>query len=150
MAEGVRESDFEYDVVKSLGRFEEYTPLDRSLYDKDLCLIPAEVIAFVKDTQPKEYEQLSKEYGTDTDRKIVENVAKSINTNKTIKVLREGTIKDRGTIAFQIKHTVIHQNGPVMGPLNTKNNDRAVLFAVNVKIKVFIINFLVVTIGTNI
>lgn len=96
MAEGVRESDFEYDVVKSLGRFEEYTPLDRSLYDKDLCLIPAEVIAFVKDTQPKEYEQLSKEYGADTDRKIVENVAKSINANKTIKVLREGTIKDRG------------------------------------------------------
>ena len=90
MAEGVRESDFEYDVVKSLGRSEEYTPLDRSLYDKDLCLIPAEVIAFVKDTQPKEYEQLSKEYGTDTDRKIVENVATLSSSHYKRKFIADG------------------------------------------------------------
>jgi type I restriction enzyme R subunit len=61
----------------------------------DLCVIPNEIIAFVKDTQPKQYEALQKQYGAQVDAKIVENVAKNISKNKTLDVLRNG-IKDRG------------------------------------------------------
>ena len=64
-------------------------------YDQDLCLIPSEVISFVKKTQLKQYEQLQKQYGSSVDSKIIENLAKNIAKNKTIDVLRNG-IKDRG------------------------------------------------------
>lgn len=96
MAAGTKEAHFEDDVVKSLITNSGYCQKDSSVYDKDLCLIPEEVIAFVKETQPKEYQKLWGEYQENTDRKIVENVAKSIKTNQTIKVLREGALKDRG------------------------------------------------------
>lgn len=96
MATGTKESHFEDDVVKSLISNSGYVQKDTSAYDQTLCLIPEDVIAFVKETQSDAYQKLYKEYGQDADRKIVENVAKSINTNRTIKVLREGGIKDRG------------------------------------------------------
>ena len=96
MAEGTKESHFEDDVVKALVTQSKYIQQDTSVYDKDLCLIPDDIIAFVKETQADAYQKLEEQYGTETDRKIVENVAKSINTNKTVQVLREGTIKDRG------------------------------------------------------
>ena len=96
MAEGTKESHFEDDVVKALVTQSKYIQQDTSVYDKDLCLIPEDVIAFVKETQADAYQKLEEQYGAETDRKIVENVAKSINTNKTVQVLREGTIKDRG------------------------------------------------------
>lgn len=96
MAEGTKENHFEDDVVKSLVTQSKYIQQDTSVYDKDLCLIPDDIIAFVKDTQADAYQKLEEQYGAETDRKIVENVAKSINTNKTVQVLRDGTIKDRG------------------------------------------------------
>ena len=82
--------------MKSLVTQSNYIQQDTSVYDKDLCLIPDDIIAFVKDTQANAYQKLEGQYGAETDRKIVENIAKSINTNKTVQVLREGTIKDRG------------------------------------------------------
>lgn len=96
MAQGTKENHFEDDVVKSLVTQSKYIQQDTSVYDKDLCLIPEDVIAFVKETQKDAYQKLEEQYGAETDRKIVENVAKSVNTNKTVQVLREGTIKDRG------------------------------------------------------
>src|SRR5690606_15679085 len=75
---------------------QEYQEKHTSVYNKELCLIEEDVIAFVKDTQPNEYQKLVEQYGVATDQKIVENVAKSINTNKTLQVLREGALKDRG------------------------------------------------------
>jgi len=96
MADGTKESHFENDVVKSLVTQSNYTQKDPSVYDKELCLIPEDIIAFVKDTQEDAYKKLQDQYGLATDRKIVENVAKSIAANKTVQVLREGALKDRG------------------------------------------------------
>ena len=101
MADGTSEKDFEAHIEKYLtskvedGGVYEYQSISPKEYDKDLCLIPSEVIAFVKDTQPKQYAVLKKQYGAAIDTKIVENVAKNINKNKTLDVLRNG-IKDRG------------------------------------------------------
>ena len=57
---------------------------------KTCALFLQEIIAFVKDTQPKKYEELAKQYGVLVDAKIVENVAKNISKNKTLEVLRSG------------------------------------------------------------
>ncbi|SMP12417.1 MULTISPECIES: type I restriction endonuclease subunit R [Chryseobacterium] len=96
MARGTRELDFEAHFVQVLVDSGEYTEKTSAVYNKNLCLIEEDVITFVKETQPQEYQKLQDQYHSDTDRKIVENLAKSINTNKTLQVLREGTMKDRG------------------------------------------------------
>jgi type I restriction enzyme R subunit len=100
MAEGTKESHFEDDVVKYLSRdimpnFKEYKVKNNTVYDKDLCLIPEDVIAFIKDTQPKKYKKLTEQYGTDTNSKILYRLAKEVKDKKTLHVLREG-IRDRG------------------------------------------------------
>lgn len=97
MATGTKELHFEEDVVKyltrDLGKFAEYTQKDATVYNKELCLIEEDVIDFIKDTQPKVYEAIQAQYGLNTDAKIIQNLVKSIKTNKTLKTLREGQIK---------------------------------------------------------
>lgn len=100
MAEGTKERHFEEHIVKYLTKtaqpeFPEYIEKESSCYDKESCLIPEDVIGFIKDTQPKKYQALTLQYGTKTDAKIVERVAESLHKNKTLHVLRE-KIKDRG------------------------------------------------------
>lgn len=100
MAEGTREIHFEEHVVRYLTKtaqpeFPEYAGKDNSVYDKDLCLIPEDVIGFIKDTQLKKYEALELQYGASVDTKICERVAEEIRKRKTLDVLR-GKVKDRG------------------------------------------------------
>lgn len=96
MASGTKEIHFEAHIENYLvNKVKEYHSVSPNFYDKDLCVIPSEIIAFVKDTQPKKYAELAKQYGALVDAKIVENVAKNITKNKTLEVLRKG-IKDRG------------------------------------------------------
>ena len=96
MASGTKEIHFEAHIEDYLTQnVKEYHSVSPNLYDRDLCVIPSEIIAFVKDTQPKQYEALEKQYGAQVDAKIVENVSKNISKNKTLDVLRNG-IKDRG------------------------------------------------------
>lgn len=96
MASGTKEIHFEEHIENYLvDSVKEYHRVSPSLYDKDLCVIPSEIVAFVKDTQPKKYAELAKQYGALVDDKIVENVAKNITKNKTLDILRGG-VKDRG------------------------------------------------------
>lgn len=100
MAEGTREIHFEEHVVRYLTKtaqpeFPEYAGKDNSVYDKDLCLIPEDVIGFIKDTQLQKYEALELQYGASVDTKICERVAEEIRKRKTLDVLR-GKVKDRG------------------------------------------------------
>lgn len=103
MASGTKEIHFEEHIENYLtNTVKEYTSVSSALYDKDLCVIPSEIIAFIKDTQPKQYQALAKQYGALVDVKIVETIAKNITKNKTLDVLRNG-VKDRGqklTLAY--------------------------------------------------
>jgi type I restriction enzyme R subunit len=100
MAIGTKERDLEEHIANYLAReisvdnFE-YSIKDNSCYDKDLCLIPEDVISFIEDTQPKKYEALYKQYGRDTYQKVVELVANEVKKHKTLQVFR-GKVKDRG------------------------------------------------------
>jgi len=95
MASGTKEIHFEEHIVKYLVDQGEYHFIDPKAYDKDLCLIPHMVIDFIKDTQPKQYEALAKQYGTSVNEKIVQNLSKNLSKYKTLDVLRNG-FKDRG------------------------------------------------------
>ena len=102
MATGTKEIHFEAHIEKYLLEKEGYQTIDPSSYNKDLCIIPSEVIAFIKDTQPKQYKALASQYGASVDEKIVANIARNIQKNKTLNTLRKG-VKDRGqklTLAY--------------------------------------------------
>lgn len=98
MAQGTREIHLEEDIVKYLvenGGFHEVSP---KAYDKDLCLIPSEVIGFIQETQPEKYNLLKlDQYGDKVDEKIVANIAKTYkdHKDKTLDLLRN-KVKDRG------------------------------------------------------
>jgi len=64
-------------------------------YDKDLCLIPDEVIHFIQTTQSDEYENLVKQYREDTPNKICYRLSEEIKKWGTLHLLRKG-FKDRG------------------------------------------------------
>ncbi len=66
-------------------------------YDKALCLIPEEALAFIQATQPKEYEKLEKQYGADTPAKLVARLSSEVQKRGTLDVLRKG-FKDRGAM----------------------------------------------------
>jgi len=64
-------------------------------YNKDMCLIFEDVLGFIKATQPKEYENVEKQYGAETDEKLLYDLTNQIHKNGTLDVLRKG-FKDRG------------------------------------------------------
>ena len=47
-------------------------------YDKDLCLVPEDVIGFIKETQLEEYEKLETQFESSTDSHILKTIDKTI------------------------------------------------------------------------
>jgi len=64
-------------------------------YDRTLCLIPKDVLAFVYATQPKEWEKLKQQYKEEVKERFLKRLASEINQRGTLDVLRGG-IKDAG------------------------------------------------------
>jgi type I restriction enzyme R subunit len=116
MAEGTKEKHFEEHIVKYLTKiaqpeFPEYTEKDNSVYDKDLCLIPEDVIGFIKETQKEKYDALAIQYGANVDAKIIERVAEEIRKRKTLDVLRE-KVRDRGQTLDLVYFKPAHSKTP--------------------------------------
>lgn len=116
MAQGTKEIHFEEHIVNYLAReigpgIFEYQIKDTNCYDKDLCLIPEDIIGFIKDTQVKKYNALKVQYGDNTDTKIIERISESLNKHKTLHVLRE-KVKDRGQTLDLVYFKPSHSKTP--------------------------------------
>ena len=59
------EQDFEEHIEEHLVQ-SGYSSLNSTEYDKTLCLIPSQLIEFIKESQPKRYKQLESQYGSET------------------------------------------------------------------------------------
>jgi len=88
------EQDFEEHIEEHLVS-SGYSSLDPSIYDKKLCLIPTQLIGFLRETQPKALEKLELQYGSDTESKLIKRLFSEIENRGVIDVLRKG-VKDRG------------------------------------------------------
>ena len=88
------ETDFESHIEAQLKQ-SGYRSLPLVDYDKDLCLIPHEVLQFIQATQPKEYQKLRSQYGAETPGKLLDRISKVIERDGVLEVLRQG-VKDRG------------------------------------------------------
>lgn len=84
MAQGTKEIHFEEHIDSYLTSQGGYHSISPKEYNKELCVIPSEIIAFVRNTQPEEYKVLEEQYGTNVANQIVQNVANNLNKNKTL------------------------------------------------------------------
>jgi type I restriction enzyme R subunit len=95
MAGGTKEIHFEDHIVQYLttnenGGVKEYHQVHASEYDRVNCIIPNELINFIKTSQTDKYNKLVQQIGVITDTKIIERVTKSLKINKTLATLRSG------------------------------------------------------------
>ncbi len=67
MAEGTKEIHLEDHIIKHLVDVQGFVLKDRSVYDKDLCLIREDLYDFLNDTQSKKVTALYKQYDVQTD-----------------------------------------------------------------------------------
>ncbi len=64
-------------------------------YDRDLCLIPRDVLDFLLATQPKEWAKLKDHYGSEVKERFLKRVSREIEHRGTLDVLRNG-VRDAG------------------------------------------------------
>lgn len=114
MATGTKEIDFEAHIENYLvNEVQEYRTISPADYNKELCVIPGEIITFIKETQSEKYKALEEQYGANVDNQIVSNVARNLSKNKTLHVLHH-KIKDRGQaldlVYFQPANNKTHEH----------------------------------------
>jgi len=95
MSEGTKEMHLEDHIARYLSRdikpdFSEYVTKDRSCYDKDMCIIPEDLVDFIKDTQPEKYAVIVEQYKENADAKIAYYAADMLKKerNKTLSYFR--------------------------------------------------------------
>ena len=94
MANKPNELRFEEHIEKALNS-KGYNSLLYSVYNRKSCVIEDELIAFLKDTQPKVFGKLEEQFGANTNERIFTQLKNKIAKDGIIKTLREG-ISTRG------------------------------------------------------
>jgi len=86
-----KEVNFENEICEHLAAHGWlYTQGDAASYDRTRALFPEDVLAWVKDTQPKAWEALEKNHGAQAGDVLIGRLRDSINQRGTLDVLRHG------------------------------------------------------------
>lgn len=67
-----------------------HTEGDAQAYDRARALFPADVLAWVQETQPKAWETLSKNHGAAAEAALLDRIRKQLDDRGTLDVLRHG------------------------------------------------------------
>jgi len=74
-----REVEFENDICRHLAAHGWlYDPADAAAYDRTRALFPADVLAWVRETQPKAWEGLTKSHGTAAEAVLLDRIRKQM------------------------------------------------------------------------
>ena len=85
-----KEVTFEGEIVGDLTVLGGWLEGDPKKYDRKLALYPEDVIGWIKETQPAEYEKIKAAQNGATDSIILERLAKAIQEEGPLAVLRQG------------------------------------------------------------
>lgn len=91
------EKDFETHIEDYLFRTSTIKALPDQ-YNRTHCLLNDTVISFVKATQPKEFEKLELQYGSNAAEKFCQNLSSEISRNGTLHVHAKRLYGQRGKI----------------------------------------------------
>ncbi|MBF0155115.1 MAG: type I restriction endonuclease subunit R [Magnetococcales bacterium] len=67
-----------------------YDPNDAAHYDRQRALFPADLLAWLQETQPKAWEALHKNHGAEAETTLLNRVRKQLDDRGTLEVLRHG------------------------------------------------------------
>ena len=99
-----KERRFEEDIENYLLNSNGYLKGNQKNYNRERAIDLSKLIAFIKATQPKEWQKYERNYGTDSEDKLYKRFQEAVAKNGLIYVLRHG-IEDRGAriklIAFK-------------------------------------------------
>lgn len=84
------ERAFETYVEEILATTGNWKPGDITAWDKERAIFPAQIIAFIQDTQPKLWEQMRALHGTGLESLIVVGLVKELEIKGSLHVLRHG------------------------------------------------------------
>jgi len=96
------ESTFESAIIQSLVEQGGYLETNAIDFSRELALDKKQVIAFLKDTQFKQWEKLQAIHGADIENRVIQRLFKELDLRGTIDVLRNGIV-DYG-IRFQMAY----------------------------------------------
>ena len=68
-----------------------YHRREPSDYDKELCVIPKDVVGFISATQPKEWQKMLAQHGAEAKPTLLKRLASEIHKHGTLHVLRKGS-----------------------------------------------------------
>ena len=88
------ETNFEDHIEERLNQ-SGYRSLPPADYDKYGCLIPEELLRFIRDSQPEMYQRLEFQHCDQTSEKLLNRIMTQIERRGALDVLRKG-VKDRG------------------------------------------------------
>ena len=87
---GHTEKDFEQAIEHGLTAQGGYAKLADDDFDEELCLFPADVIGFIKDTQAQKWERLEAILGARIYATVLDSLVKELTDKGTLTVLRHG------------------------------------------------------------
>ena len=67
-----------------------YVPVSRDGFDRERAIFPETVLAFIRETQPKEWAKLEALHGDKTDEQVLGDLCKWMDTNGALATLRHG------------------------------------------------------------
>ena len=67
-----------------------YVPIDREGFDRERAIFPETVLAFIRETQPKEWAKLEVLHGDKTGEQVLGDLCKWMDTNGALATLRHG------------------------------------------------------------
>lgn len=86
-----KEIQFENDICAAMAaRGWLYDPADAAQYDRARALFPADVLAWVQETQPKAWDGLVKSHGAAAEATLLDRIRKQLDDRGTLDVIRSG------------------------------------------------------------
>jgi len=90
MSQQTNEKTFEGYIEQTLLNKSGWQPGSNQEWDKKQAIFPNRIIHFIKDTQPRLYDQMYKLHGDELDEKILATLTKELNLKGTLHILRHG------------------------------------------------------------
>ena len=90
-----------------------YVPVAREGFDRERAIFPETVLAFIRETQPKEWAKLESLHGDKTDEQILGDLCKWMDTNGALATLRHG-FKCYGRTLHAAYFKAAHELNPVL------------------------------------
>ena len=86
-----RHSDAAFETVIAAHLLQNgYVPVAREAFDRERAIFPATVLAFIRETQPKEWAKLEALHGDKTGEQILSDLCKCMDANGALATLRHG------------------------------------------------------------